>query len=419
MRVAIATGPASGESLARLTRMTAAFVASDLLRGLIAFATSVIIARGLGRDEFGRWTLYATWTSGLTVMFDVGFGVLLTREAARGGRVGSLIAGAVAARLALFAPVALALVALDAGRWAIPDASFQTSGLVLAIAAAGMAYGCLAAVYRASPAALVVILTVETAATLMQCVGSALIIVGGGSIPALLRLAVAVQLAQLGAAAIGWRMMAPEDRLHLPSPSFIVRLVWRGLPFAMTGLVANMQSRMGAIVLGVAATPADVAAFGVAQRLEGAARRLPSAACGAALPVLAGDIEQDGETPVRARLDGALWWFALAASAALVLGASPIVRFTYGESFAGASTALAWAGIGLVPLLTNAGRKVYLYAAGREAIVLRWTAVACVIQAIGCAALIPWFGAAGAMAAYVTGEAAIWLPLRRAAGARI
>src|SRR5262245_47753784 len=44
------------ESLARLTRMTAAFVASDLLRGLLGFATSVIIARGLGRDEFGRWT---------------------------------------------------------------------------------------------------------------------------------------------------------------------------------------------------------------------------------------------------------------------------------------------------------------------------------------------------------------------------
>jgi len=393
--------------------MTAAFVASDLTRGALGFATSVIIARGLGRDEFGRWTLYATWASALTVMFDLGFGVLLTREAARGARVGAIVAGAVAARLALFAPVALALAVVGASRWVIPDASAETTGLVLATAAAGLAYGCLAAVYRASPAWLAVILTVETVGTLTQSVGSAFIIVGGGSIPALLRLALAVQLAQLGVATIGWHTVAPEDRVHLPSLRSVRQLVWRGLPFAMTGLVANLQSRMGAIALGVAATPADLAAFGVAQRLEGAARRLPSAACGAALPVLAGDIERTGETPVRARFDGALKWFAFAAAAALAVGAWPIVRFTYGESFEGASTALSWAGIGLVPSLTNAGRKVYLYASGRETIVLKWSAIGCAIQAIACAALIPRFGAVGAMAACVVGEAAIWLPLRR------
>src|SRR5262245_36797565 len=123
--------------------MTAAFVASDLLRGAIGLATSVIIARGLGRDEFGRWTLYATWASALTVMFDLGFGLLLMREAARGGRVGAMVGGAVAARLAFFAPAAAALAVSGAGRWAIPDASAQTTGLVLAIAAAGMVYGCL------------------------------------------------------------------------------------------------------------------------------------------------------------------------------------------------------------------------------------------------------------------------------------
>src|SRR5262245_56939672 len=249
MRVTVAASPAPGESLARLTRMTAAFVASDLVRGAIAFATSVIIARGLGRDEFGRWTLYATWASALTVMFDLGFGVLLTREAARGSRVGAIVAGAVVARLALFAPIALALAAFGAGRWAIPDASVQTTGLVLATAAAGMAYGCLAAVYRASPTWLVVILTVETVGTLTPLVGSAFIIVGGGSIPALLRLALTVQLAQLGVATIGWHVVAPADRLHLPPLRSIGQLVWRGLPFAMTGLVANIQSRMGPIVL--------------------------------------------------------------------------------------------------------------------------------------------------------------------------
>src|SRR4029077_5567676 len=107
--------------------------------------------RGWRGGESGGWAVYATWASALTMMFDLGFGVLLTREAARGGRVGAIVGGAVVARLALFAPVALALAVFGAGRWAIPDASVQTTYLVLGTAAAGMAYGCLAAVYRASP----------------------------------------------------------------------------------------------------------------------------------------------------------------------------------------------------------------------------------------------------------------------------
>ena len=93
-------------------------------------------------------------------------------------------------------PVAILHGLFGAGRWAIPDASFQTGGLVLATAATGMAYGCLAAVYRASPVSLAVILIIETAGALTQSVGAAFIIVGGGSIPSLLRLLLAVQLAQ-------------------------------------------------------------------------------------------------------------------------------------------------------------------------------------------------------------------------------
>jgi O-antigen/teichoic acid export membrane protein len=227
---------------------------------------------------------------------------------------------------------------------------------------------------------------------------------------------VGVQVMQLFIALIGWRMVAPGDRLERPSARSTWTSLQRAFPFALTGIVANAQTRMGPILIGVSGTTADLASLGAAQRLEGLARRLPSAAFGAALPVLADEIERGQPVPLRAQFDGALRWFAFAAAIALVAGASPIVRLTYGESFAGAATALAWAGVGLVPSLMNAGRKVYLYAAGRELIVLRWSAVACLVQAAGCVALIPHFGAAGAMFAFVVGEAAIWAPLRTAAG---
>ena len=184
--------------------MTAAFVASDLVRGVIGFATSVIIARGLGRDEFGRWTLYATWASALTMMFDLGFGVLLTREAARGGRVGAIVGGAVVARLALFTPSPWRsrYSAQAAGR--SRTRRFRPRHLVLRDRGSRHGVRVPGRGVRASPAWLAVILIVETVGTLTQSVGSAFIIVGGGSIPALLRLALAVQLAQLGVATIGW-----------------------------------------------------------------------------------------------------------------------------------------------------------------------------------------------------------------------
>jgi O-antigen/teichoic acid export membrane protein len=413
MRVATAVLPPPRGSLARLAHMTAAFAASDLLRGGIGFATSLVIARGLGRDAFGWWTLYMAWASTLTVLFDLGFGVLLTREAARGGRVGSLLAAGLTARLTLFIPFAILVVAAGPGRIGISSAAAQNVDLVIAIAAAGMTYGCLAAVYRASPEWLVGILTVEALGAAAQCLGSALIVGAGGAVTHLLWLATGVQVAQLVVALAAWRMVAPDDRLERPSARGLWTFVSRAFPFALTGIVANTQARMGPILLGWLGSPGDVASIGVALRLAGIARRLPSAAFGAALPVFSREIERGQPTPLRAHFDGALRWFALAAAAALVIGAGPIVQHTYGASFAAARYPLVWAGVGLVPALINAGRKVYLYAAGRELTVLRWSALAWLIQAAGCAAFIPRFGAAGAMCALVVGEAAIWLPLRR------
>jgi len=323
------------------------------------------------------------------------------------------VAGGLTARLGLFAPVALLLV-FGGSRIGLSSASPQNIDLVVAIAGAGMAYGCLAAIFRASTTWLVLILTVEALGAAAQCIGAVMITRSGGAVTGLLRLAAAVQFAQLVVAVAAWRLIAPDDRLARPSARSTWTSLKRAFPFALTGIVANAQARLGPILLGVMGTAGDVALLGVALRLDGMARRLPSAAFGAALPVLTHEMERGRPAPLRAQFDGALRWFALAAAGALAIGASAIIRFTYGDSFMAASPALAWAGVGLVPSLVNAGRKVYLYAAGRELIVLRWSAVACVLQAAGCVALIPFLGATGAMVAYVAAEAAIWAPLRAA-----
>lgn len=394
--------------------MGAALAMSNLTRGAIALVTSLVIARGLGREGFGLWTLCTAGTSALTVAFDLGFGVLLTREAARGDRpVGALLANALATRLTLFLPVAL-LAHLAAPHVPMGALPLETVHGGVALAAVGLAYGCLASVSLATPRRLVTILTIENAGAAVQCGGAALVVARGGTIPALLYLATAVLVAQAVAAFVLWRTGAAQGRLERPS----VRSAWaalrRAFPFALTGLVANAQARLAPLMLGYLGGAGEVAAFGVASRLESVARRLPSAAFGAALPVFSREMRRGQPDAVRARFDGTLRLFAVAAAGALVVGATPLVRFTYGVHFAAAAKPLLVAGLGLVPAIVNSGRKVYLYAAGREQIALRWSVVTLAVQTTACFALVPHFGAAGAMCGLAFGEAIVWLPLRMA-----
>jgi O-antigen/teichoic acid export membrane protein len=414
--------------VARLAHMTAAFVVSDLARGAMGFVMSVAIARLLGTQVFGRWILYATWASTLIVLCDLGFGMLLTRDAARARRVGPLIAGALAGRLALFALVGLLLLGVlviervllerllpgaNAHRL-LPGTPLSHVLLIILLAGTGIAYGCFAPIYRATPRGLTIIVTIETLGAATQCLGAVLVMIGGGRLAELLALAALVQAAQLLAAIAMLGAIAPGDRLERPSARATWTLLQRAFPFALTGLVANAQARTGPLLLGAIGTTGDMALLGAVQRFDGLARRLPSAALGAAFPVLASEAQRGAARVVQERFDGAFRWFAVLAAVAIGTAAPLLLRVSYGEAFASAAPALMWAAAGLVPSLINAGRKVSLYAHGEERTVLRWSTVALALQIAGCVTLAHGVGATGVMCAIAVAEAAIWWPLRSA-----
>jgi len=396
----------------RLAKMSAAFAGSNLTRTAIAFVTSVVIARGLGAPEFGRWILFMAWASALTMVFDLGLSALVTRDAARtrddGGR---LLAGALAIRLAIFAPAGAALHI--AAPWIGGVGSAGAVRAIIWLAAAGITYGCFAALFRAWPRWLLKILTIETAGVALQCAGAVLILARGGRVVDLLWLAVLVQALQSVAALGLWRRAAQGDRLDWPSWDSGRLLLVPAFPFALSGIVANAQARIAPLMLGQLATPAEVGSYGVAARLGGAAAVLPHSGLAAALPVFSNEIAHGHARYVRTRFEGILWAFAIGAAVCLTALATPIVRISYGDQFTAAAVPLQWLAIGLVPMLMNSGRKVYLYASGEEGTALRWSAVALAVQAVGCAALIPPYGAAGAAVAMAAGEATVWGPLRR------
>jgi O-antigen/teichoic acid export membrane protein len=399
---------------ARIARMSASFLGSNLVRAAIGFVTSLVIGRGLGPGEFGRWIFFTAWASTLTVAFDLGLSALVTRDAARdeAGR-GRLVAGALAVRLAVFAPAGF--LVYSAASW-IGGGPASAASLRVAVwlAAAGLAYGCFAALFRASPRWLIAILTIETAGAALQCAGALWIIAHNGGVIHLLRVATAVQILQVATAFVLWRFTARGGRLQWPSWRSGWLLLRRAYPFAVAGAVVNIQSRLAPLMLGYMAGAADVAAFGAAAKLGSAARMLPHAGFAAALPVLSHEVAHGEPEPVRTGFDGYVRWFAIVAATCLLVGARPILRFTYGASFASAAPALAWIAVGLVPSLVNNARKVYLYASGRERMAVQWTSVSVAVQAIGSLALVPSFSAAGAACAMALGEAAVWWPLRMA-----
>ncbi len=414
MTVTAATRPA----LRRLTSASVTFVSSDAAKAALGFAMSLVVGRGLGSVRFGQWTFCLAWIAGLTMISELGLSVLLTREAARPDRqrdLAELLSCALATRLVVFAPIGV-LVYLTAGVLGMHAESSAGLRIGVPLAAAGAAYGCFAAVFRGSARWLSIMLWMETGGLAVQVLGSIWIVRSGGGIAALLTLATAVQLAQLAVGAvIWWFTVSPREAFAFPSWRASTRTIRRALPFAVSGLLANLQMRAAPLTLGYLSTQTELAWFGAASRLGGVAKIVPHALFGAALPSLSAERGTVDGRPrsLWRRFEPLLFGLTLVMAATLAVLAGPLLRMTYGSGFLPGVSPLVWVAIGLIPTLTNSGSRVYLYALGEEEYVVRWGAMGLVIQSVVGLALVPSLGASGAAASIALGEAVVWAPLRR------
>ena len=163
--------------LRRIVRSSAAFLGSSFARAALGFLLALVIGRGLGAE----WVLCTAWASLLTVVADLGFGVLLTRDGARANApVERLVAGALAARLALVLPLS-ALLYIGAG-WIATDAG-SIAGLRVAalLGVVSAAYGCFSAILISQPRWLPIVLGLETTWLAVQVAASSLIVWAGGA----------------------------------------------------------------------------------------------------------------------------------------------------------------------------------------------------------------------------------------------
>jgi PST family polysaccharide transporter len=401
--------------LGRIVQVSAAFLCSNVARAGIGFGLALVLGRGLGADRFGGWILCTAWASTLTIVVDLGFGVLLTRDGARDETdPARLLTGALALRLATALPLACALAAA-AGLLSSDPETIVALRIAALLGVAGAAYGCFGALLRSQPRWLPTVLGLETAWLAVQVAASWRLVATGRGLVALVTLAAALQLAQIATALALWRpIFGTRSASPLASPPALRPLVRRALPFAFSGIVANLQTRVGPLMLGLLGTPVEVGWFGAASRVGRAAKLAPQAIFAGALPVLSHEYGRDRAEAQRVSrmLDRALIALSVAVAIVCALFAPLVMRLLYGPAFAAGAPALVWVAIGLVPALSNSGRKIFLYAAGGEALVVRWSAAALAMQVAAGALLIPSLGGAGAAMSVAIGEAAIWLPLR-------
>jgi len=404
-----------GGALARIARLSAAFICSNLARAVIGFGLSLVLGRGLGAARFGGWILCTTWASMVTVTADLGFGVLLTRDGARGKTdPGRLLAAALTLRLTLASALAIALAAAAPTLTRDPE---LIVGLRLAslLGVAGAAYGCFGSLLRSQARWLPTVLGLETGWLALQVGASWVTLRAGGGIADLVGVSIATQFAEIVTATVLWRTVFGARPGLAAAP--LLATLHRALPFAVTGLVANLEARVAPLLLGYLAAPIELGWFGAASRVGRVAKLTPSAIFAGALPVLSHEYERNREEAHRvSRLLERLLLAATATGAMTSLFfAAPLMRFIFGPSFGAAAPSLMWVAIGLVPALSNSSRKILLYAAGREATVVGWSLVAMALEVVAGLALIPAIGSTGAAISVALGEAAIWMPLRRAA----
>jgi hypothetical protein len=80
-------------------------------------------------------------------------------------------------------------------------------------------------------------------------------------------LAVLVQLAQIVTAVALWRAVFGErGRIHAPSGGALRTFARRALPFAASGIAANLQTRVGPLMLGYLSTSSELGFFAAASR---------------------------------------------------------------------------------------------------------------------------------------------------------
>jgi O-antigen/teichoic acid export membrane protein len=371
---------------------------AQLVRAASRLLFVVVVARTLGPEQFGVYTLLLAVVEIAAVISGVGYGDFLTREAASDERLGwglgqqltglriayaIPLAGIALGLLGLFGYSRLVLVAAV---WIlltlIPRSITETiQGVLRGI---GNYWG---------------YLSLDVALGFVLALGACLLLARGGDVLTVVATEVAAATAAgIVAMAITLRLRT-KDRIRLKWPA----LFKKSVVFNIYPIVINLYDRVDVLLLSKLAGDYATGVYGAAYRPLGAVQLLPYGILYSLLPSLSRGDWSGGE---RERLERAMG-LLLSAAFVIVLTtmtfADPIVALLLGARFAeaaGAMKILIWA---VILRYLNYALSVGLLAAKRERVFIVSASVCLAVNFIGNLIFIPMFSwRAAAMLTIIT-----------------
>lgn len=393
----------------RLTQNSLLLIISNIGGAVLSFGISVLIGRGLGKDGLGHWTFVFAWVSVLSMICEFGLNSLLTREASRAlTDSNKLLTASITAQF-IFAGIVGISVWIFSPILAIDLETAIALRLAVFIAFVGIVYGSFTAVFR-SVGWILPILCLNVIGLLVQLTWSLWIISSGGKLVGLIWVAFIVDVAQLFAAFVLWRMrIKPGGGAILISLPMAINMIRQAAPFAIAAAFAVIQMRSTVMMIGYLRDVSDVGLFGAALRWSESAKLIPNGIFGALYPAFA---TKQGMDYFR-KFDPMLQALALCFALILCFLARPILILSYGSEYIQGTPILFWLGIGLIPSILNGITQSYLYAVGDEKYATKLRGTAVIVQMGTGLMLVYFWGATGAAISIALGEIAILLPLRR------
>jgi PST family polysaccharide transporter len=403
MTTMVSDHPAAPRTLAF---QAGAKLAAEAAGRLVHFGFIYAAQLSLGPAAYGHMTYALALGLVAAPVTDLGLQLHVARDLAASTALGRrTLATALGLKLALalLAAPALALVSLSR------PPGIRIATFVLALAVIGQSFVELYAyAFRG-------LLRAETDAAIMLLLRAATAAAGVGALAAgsgiggvaLAYLAAAAATAAMAASWLAGSLGAGRPELD---PQRARALVARVLPLGVAIVVSMIHVRLAVFLLDAIRTPAEVADFGVAQKLVESTAMIPAAVMAAVFPAAARTMAGGGGVPFLERRSAGL--LALAGTAVAAAGftlAPAIVRLLYGTQYSGAVRPLQVLALSVVVTFVNYALTHFMIVRGRTVRLAFFNAATLIANLAAGILLIPAGGAAGAAAALVVSEVLLLL----------
>lgn len=390
----------------RIASNTLLLLGVNLSGAVLGFLIAVIIGRGLGVEELGRYSLVMAWTFGLGIFAEFGLNTLITREVARAhDRADEYLTASLIAKttLSLAFVAALCLAAPGIANDNSSIIALQLGSILIWLNAL---YGSFTAVFRAFEH-MQPILMLNVGGLALQLGGTIWLVASGGDILSVIAVAVVAQAVQTIGALVFVRLFLGLNSLAQINSVLIKQMLHAALPFAFAGIVGAIEARANLVLLGMLQNEKSVGLYSAASRLTEAAKLLPNAFFGAAFPAFAAMGANSDDYFHGARR--AIFFFSLFAAFTLSTLAAFILQISFGVAFANAQPTLVILAWSLVPGLVNGLTMLFLYARGKENYANKALGFSLLIQLALAIPLIHFFDVTGAAISALLGDVSLFV----------